>query len=378
MHSKIHIARLPKLFNQENSIFHDLNYGDKNLYAAITVSYKKLDSITKSVLVSASIFKGKDFSLKAIGYTNGLSISAVINILQNLVNLSLIEHSTKNRYRIHPAIREFVREKLDYPRSSYLMLVAIFIFSFFTIWWVFLQLFVDKDNIMYYIFSASYGLMALFGGICGLHTSFKWGGLKTLLGKAILIFSLGLFVQEFGQFIYSYYSIFQHIKAPYPSIGDIGYFGTIPFYVYGVILLAKSSGIKVGIQSFKKKIIALIIPITMLTIGYVLFLRGYTFNWKDPMKVFLDFGYPLGEAIYISIAIITFIFSRNILDGIMRSKALLVLIALVFQFLADYIFLYESSSFYPGNYVDLVYLVAYFVMTVALLSLRSIHVLIKD
>lgn len=374
LHSKTPIAQLQGLLSQENSIFQDLYYEDKNLYRAITISYKKLDSTMKSVLVSASIFKGKDFSVKSIGYINGLSIPATTKTLQNLVDLSLIEVSIKNRYRIHPAIRDFVRDKLDYPRSSYLMFIAILIFLFFAIWWVFLQLFIDKNNFMYFIFSASYGLMALYGGICGIHTSLNWGGLKTLIGKAIFMFSIGLFVQEFGQFVYSYYAIFQHIAAPYPSVGDIGYFGTIPFYTYGMILLAKSSGIKINIQSFKKKIIAFIIPIIMLTTGYILFLQDYKFNWHDPLKIFLDFGYPLGEAIYISIAIVTFIFSRTVLDGILRSKALLVLIALVFQFLADYIFLYDSSGFYPGNYVDLVYLLAYFVMTLALLSLRSIHV----
>ncbi len=374
LHSKLSAIQFPSLLSNEKSVFQDLYYEDKNLYAAIAASYNKLDSIMKSVLVSASIFKGKDFSLKTIGYINGLSIPATTKTLQDLVDLSLIEHSLKNRYRIHPAIKDFVRNKLDYPRSSYLMIIAIFIFSFFVTWWVFLQLFIDKNNFMYHIFSATYGLMAVFGGIWGIHTSLNWGGFKTLIGKAIFMFSLGFFAQVFGQIVYSYYSIFHQIKAPYPSIGDIGYFGTIPFYIYGVILLAKSSGIKINIQSFKKKMIALVIPIIILTIGYILFLRNYTFDWSNPLKVFLDFGYPFGEAIYISIAIITFIFSRNIMDGILRSKALLVLVALVFQFLADYVFLYNSSSFYSGNYMDFIYLTAYFVMTVALLSLRSLHV----
>lgn len=374
LHSKISVVRFPSLLNQENPIFQDLYYEDKNLYAAIATSYRKLDSITKSVLVSASIFKGKDFSLKSIGYINGLSISSTAKTLQNLVELSLIEHSIKNRYRIHPAIRDFVRDKLNYPRSSYLMLIATFIFAFFAVWWIFLQLFVDQDNIMYGLFAASYCLMPIYGGVCALHTSLKWGGLKSLIGKAILMFSLGLFMQVFGQLIYAYYSNLKHIQIPYPSLGDMGYFSTIPFYIYGVFLLAKSSGIKINIQSFKKKMIAIIVPIVMLCLAYLIFLQDYRFDFENPLKIFLDFAYPLGDAIYISIAIITFIFSRAILDGIMRSKALLVLVALVMQFIADYVFLYKSSTYYQGNYIDFIYLVAYFVMTFALLSLRSIHV----
>lgn len=378
LHAKKPIDQIPSLVSQDDSLFRNMEYEDKNLHAAIATSYERLDSKTKSVLVSASVFKGKDFSSESVAYINGFSIPVTIQIFQNLVDLSLLEHSTKNRYRIHPAIREFVRDKLDSPRSSYLILIAVFIFIFFIVWWVFLQLFVDKSNVMYHIFSASYGVMALYGGICGLHASLKWGGLKTLLGKAILMFSLGLFMQEFGQVAYSYFTNFQNIQVPYPSLGDIGYFGTIPLYTYGAWLLAKSSGIKINIQSFKKKIIALIIPLIMLTIAYVLFLQDYKFNFENPIKIFLDFGYSLGEAIYISIAIITFIFSRTILDGIMRSKAFLVLIALVVQFIADYMFLFGQNKFYPGSFIDFVYLVSYFAMTFALLSLKSLQVKIKN
>lgn len=112
----------------------------------------------------------------------------------------------------------------------------------------------------------------------------------------------------------------------------------------------------------------------MLATGYLMFLKDYTFDFSNPIKIFLDFGYPLGEAIYISIAVITFIFSRTVLDGIMRSKALLVLIALFIQFAADYIFLYTADTYYAGNFVELIYLAAYFMMTLALLSLKSINI----
>ena len=254
LHSKLPIDRLHILLDEENPVF-------QNLYATIALSYKKLDSKMKSILTSASIFQGKDFSYKSIAYINGLSGFETTGVLQNLTDLSLIEHSTKNRYRIHPEIREFVRSRLNYPRSSYLVIIASIIFLFFAIWWVFLQLFVGRNNILYGLFATSYFLLPFYGGVYALHTSQKWGGLKSLLGKAILMFSLGLFMQVFGQIMYAYYTNFKHIQVPYPSLGDIGYFGTIPFYAYGVILLAKSSGIKISIKSFKKKVIAFVIPL---------------------------------------------------------------------------------------------------------------------
>ena len=82
----------------------------------------------------------------------------------------------------------------------------------------------------------------------------------------------------------------------------------------------------------------------MLAVGYFLFLQGYEFDWSDPLKVFLDFGYPFGQAIYVSIAILTYLLSRGILGGIMKGKILFILFALCMQFLSDYTFLYQSSK----------------------------------
>jgi hypothetical protein len=216
--------------------------------------------------------------------------------------------------------------------------------------------------------------MAFYGCICGIHVANKWGDIKTLMGRAILMFSLGLLMQTMGQLIDSIYIIYFHIPIPYPSLGEIPYFGSIPVYICAAYLLAAASGIKVNIQSYRQKILALIVPILMLGFGYFLFLQGYKFDWNNPIKIIEDFGYPLGEAIYISIALITFIFSRTILDGIMKSRAMLMLFALGAQYMADYIFVYQSDQYFAGCYMDLLYLIAYFIMTMALLNLKSIRV----
>ena len=177
-------------------------------------------------------------------------------------------------------------------------------FLFFALWWVYLQVFVEKEDVAYGIFAFIYCTIALFGVLSGIMTSRRWGGVKTLLGKSIILFSSGLFMQAMGQITYAYFTNIQHIKVPYPSLGDIGYFGTIPLYISGAYFLAKSSGIRITLQSYQKKIFALFIPLVMLVFAYLLFLHGYVFDWKQPIKIFLDFGYPLGEGIYISIAII--------------------------------------------------------------------------
>lgn len=224
-------------------------------------------------------------------------------------------------------------------------------------------------------FPSIYGVMALWGGIWGVFISREWGFTKSIMGKAILFFSLGLFAQEFGQIVYAYYSFFQNIEIPYPSLGDFGYFGSIPLYIYAVYLLAQASGVRFGLKSVLNKILLVIIPIVMLGIPYFLFLQDYTIDWSDPLRVFLDFSYPIGQAIYIAIAILTYSLSRGVLGGVMKSKILLLLFALVIQFLADYVFLYQAyyGTWSAGNLNDYMYLLAYFFMTMAILQLKTVR-----
>ena len=224
-------------------------------------------------------------------------------------------------------------------------------------------------------FPSIYGVMALWGGFWGIVISRQWGFTKSIMGKAVLFFSLGLFAQEFGQIVYAYYSFFQHVEIPYPSIGDIGYFGSIPLYIYAVILLAQASGVRLGLKSVTNKILLVLIPVVMLGVGYFLFLQDYIVDWSDPVRVFLDFGYPLGQAIYIAIAILTYSLTRGVLGGVMKSKILFFLFALVVQFLADYVFLIQAyyGAWLAGGFNDYMYLLAYFFMTLAILQLKTVR-----
>jgi len=250
-------------------------------------------------------------------------------------------------------------------------ILACLIFAVLTIWWIYNGPFnpIPETENARYFWGGFYQILAYFGGITGLWIAHKWGGVKSLFGRAIMAFSLGLLCQGFGQTVYTYYLFKLKIEAPYPSLGDLGYFGTIPFYIYGAILLAKISGVKLTLKSYFSKIQAFIIPVVMLLISYFLFLRGYTFDSSAPVKTFLDFGYPLGQAIYVSIAILAFALSRKVLGGIMRQPIFFVLMALVIQYLADYIFLYQfnAEQWYVGGVNDFMYLFSYFLMTMSLI-----------
>lgn len=262
---------------------------------------------------------------------------------------------------------------IDFVKKDTQIKLAILIFSALTIWWVYLNFInFSEENTQRQLFAAVYGFMALFGAVWGFDSSKKWGGFSSVLGKSLLMFSLGLFLQEFGQLAYSYYIYFLKIEVPYPSWGDFGYFMSIPCYIYGTYLLGKTSGAKFTLKAFITNPVVIIIPVIILGASYYVFLLDYELDLNDLLKLFLDFGYPLGQSIYISLALVAYFLSKGVLGGLMKSRILFILFALLVQYTADYSFLWQFSKgeWLVGGVNDYIYLIAYFSMTVGLLRLR--------
>lgn len=263
---------------------------------------------------------------------------------------------------------------------SYAMPTVIFLA--FTMAWIFLQA-IGGDEIRdaRQIWGATYQVMSLYGGIIGIHISTKWGGYRSVLGKAILAFSIGLFLQSFGQTYSSYYVYRYSVETPsYPGIGDIGFFGSVLLYIYGVLLLYKVSGARYSLSDLQHKVWALVVPLILLVSSYGLFLQHYSFDFSDIIKILLDFGYPLGQATYVSIALLILISSRKILGGAMRRPILFLIFALLFQYISDFNFLYQANygSWYVAGTMDYLYLVSYFLMTIVLIHLGNTFNKLRD
>lgn len=271
---------------------------------------------------------------------------------------------------------ERLRENLI-KRAIYIPFLLLIIF---TIWRICLMY--NDDVARSYdiqIWAASYQIIAWVGAILGFYISGIWGGWKSLVGRANLAFAVGLLAQSFGQSVFSYF-FYKGIDIPYPSVADIGFFGSIPFYIYGAFLLVRFYNSSRRLRSVKNLVMAFIIPIGMLIFSYFVFLQGYTFDWTQPLKVFLDFGYPLGQSIYVSLAILAFLLSISNLGGIMKKPTLLFIFSLVLQYIADYTFLYTSNNgtFVGGGIDDYLYLLAYFLMAVSLIQLGTAFYKIKN
>lgn len=253
--------------------------------------------------------------------------------------------------------------------------VIVSFFVLYTLLWLYLTFFMERDSYLHVLFTNTYGLVALFGGVLGILISKKWGGYKSVIGRAILFFGFGLLAQVFGQLSYFVYIYYVGVDVPYPSIGDIGFFGQIPLYLYGIIQLGKASGAQVRLRSFGSQIQAVAIPAVVLVASYMFFLRGYEFDWTNPLIVFLDFAYPLGQALNVALAILVFSLSRKMLGGFMRNKILLFIFAFVAQYLADYVFLYQAyqGTWYVSGFNDFMYFFAYFIMTFSIIQLADAY-----
>ncbi|HVW66631.1 MAG TPA: hypothetical protein VHA78_02775 [Candidatus Peribacteraceae bacterium] len=258
----------------------------------------------------------------------------------------------------------------------------LIIFALLSFWWFYLKsLDIDTSRDARQLWGAVYQILAFYGAIAGTYISYKWGGHKSVLGRAVLAFSMGLFLQCFGQTYSSYYVYHYKVESPsYPGIGDIGFFGSVIVYIYGVALLSKISGTRISLRELRYKIWAFLIPTIILATSYALFLRGYEFDFSNVTKIFLDFGYPLGQAIYVSIAIWVLVASRGVLGGIMKKPILFLIAALIFQYFSDFTFLYEANAgtWYVGGINDYMYQTSYLLMTVSLLYLGSIFRKIRE
>ncbi len=220
-----------------------------------------------------------------------------------------------------------------------------------------------------------YQVMALFGGIVGITVSRKWGGHKSLLGKAILFFSIGLLLQSFGQSVDSYYNFFKNATIPYPSLGDVGFMGSVFAYIAGAAFLMKATGSKISIKSVKGKALAIIVPLAILIACYFFFLQGYQFDWTNKIKMLLDFSYPLGQAVYVSIALLAYLMSRKYLGGIVRNPVIFFIIALICQYISDFTFLYQANAgtWYVGGINDFLYFISYSLMALALIYIGGVY-----
>jgi len=215
----------------------------------------------------------------------------------------------------------------------------------------------------------SYGVIAAIGGIGGYLVSKHWGGWKSYLGKSLSLLSIGLFFQFLGQLSYAVYARVLNVENPYPSFGEVFYYGAFPIYIYATITMGKALGINIG-MSVWKKLGVFIIPAIFATISWLVFLQGYEFTRENLFLDIYNFSYPIVEAIYLGFTGIAFLYSFQSLGGKLRPYVSFVFLALLASYFSNSYFMYEDINglWRPSGWSDLIYFVTYFIMALSLMS----------
>lgn len=262
-------------------------------------------------------------------------------------------------------------------------LILGFVFLLFLVWWAFINFtptnsFKDRD-----LFADTYAIVALIGGVFGIRlASTKWGGRKSIMGKVIISLSLGLLAQVFGQLSYALYARILGVEALYPSLGDLGFYGSMLLYIIGSFYLVRICAGFIKSWNFnhiKTYPIIIILPLLLLAVSYLIFIRGYAFDAESTLVNIMNFAAPLLQSFYISLALVAFYFSKNITNSVMHKKILFLILALFSQYLADFIFLYKAHRgiYQTAGLTDMVYLIAYFLMSLSIINLDDAFKQIK-
>jgi hypothetical protein len=116
----------------------------------------------------------------------------------------------------------------------------------------------------------------------------------------------------------------------------------------------------------------LLLPFAALLIAYVTFL-GLGSTGSHVFTTLFTIGYLLGQAVSVAFVALVLVRSQRRLGGIMRSKVLLLLLIPLTQHVADLNFLFQAHqrTWVMGSYGDVLYLVSYGLMTLAILNIST-------
>ncbi len=206
----------------------------------------------------------------------------------------------------------------------------------------------------------------------GFRAAKKFGGFSTSTGKAIYFFAIGITLQIVAHNIYYIYVFLLHQETPYPSPVDIGYIGSIIFYLIGTLFVDPTFLKNFSLKKVKYKLIFLFAFFALFAISCSMLRTGYVFNINEPIKTILDFSYPLIESLFLSTVLIIYL-NKKAEYSTERKVLPLVFAALLFQYLADtfYTYLLDNGLWPDGTISDLFYLSSYFLMALVLLRLSS-------
>ncbi len=245
------------------------------------------------------------------------------------------------------------------------------------LYWVGIQLSNITDLPVNLFYSFTTAVLAFLGGIFGLFISKHWGGGKSAVGKAVLLMSLGTTSWSLGNFVWSFYTFFLQTEMPYPSLADVGYTLAVPLWAIGVYFLSQATGAKFSLRRMRGRLMLIALPLIAAVVSYYfLFViaRGSSIEVEGGLlKIFLDFYYPIGDWVILTMSFLLFGLSLKYLGGRFRTPVFVTLLGFVIMFLADFSFSYTTTvgTYYNGNTADLLFALAMTVISIGITSIDA-------
>jgi len=267
----------------------------------------------------------------------------------------------------------------SHSRKTFIIFLAL-LYIFFIGWFVKLWINGQTEDIEN-LWTNFYGIIPILGGVYGLAVARHWGGLKSAVGRATIFLSLGLITWGIGIAIWIFYNLVLNVEVPYPSWADAAFIVSWPLWGIGSIYLSRATGAKFGLKNKGGKVILLIVPVIIIALSYYFLVsvaRGGTlvdFSSESFLKIFFDLAYPIGDVVILTLATLIYGLSYKYFGGKYRYAIYLILLAFVFNYLADFTFSYTTTveTYYNGSLADVLFTTTMFIFSlgIALLDIRS-------
>ncbi|OGD93293.1 hypothetical protein A2697_03030 [Candidatus Curtissbacteria bacterium RIFCSPHIGHO2_01_FULL_41_44] len=238
------------------------------------------------------------------------------------------------------------------------VIIFIFLLAIFVVLWVRIQILGIRDTNENYFFNF-YSIIPIFGAFVGWLVAARFGGLKSVLGRAISMLAAGLLAWGLGGFVWLWYNLVFQVPVPQPSLADYLFVGAYIFWAFGTIYLAKAAGIRFFPQeTFAGKTILVVVPVllvVLITVFYILLRTGSSSNLLSYV-VFVPLLIYTGSILPLVL---------NLYGGKFFKATGLVVLGFFILYLAGTSFFYSvaNNTYYNGHLSDLFFAAGFSVIS---------------
>jgi len=233
------------------------------------------------------------------------------------------------------------------------------------IFWILSKVFLNQESQI--LFGDIFSFFIAFGALVGLSLCFyrakEWGGVKSSLGLSLTFFGLGLLMWFFGQSV-----LIAEGFLPLPSnFYDFFFIFIDPFYLVGIIFLAKTLGV---IKQIQNNLYFVLIPIVIIlgNLRLVSYLKNENLGFLISV-LSIEIFFIIGSVLVSSFLLTVYLVSYKSLGGKFKTGILLVFLGLLCQYLGDNLYEMFSNMFQNGSLSDFFFYLSIYLITCGVITI---------